>query len=243
MNTKTVLKLAFLLLLPLIAKTQSQRIELDSIYTALKTAPNDSVKMRVLSALKTFYIEKDRDSAMFYTEQGLTLANKLKQPLWMVDFLLSKAYLLQKQGNLPLAFKLINESMAITQDEKSENNLYFFAKTRVGFDSHKYRLGLIGNAYHQLGNTYSQAGNEEKAIASFKEVIRIAEQTKNERSIVNPNMNIGGIYYDLNRLDSAMHYSRKAIWHSNNSGYKTYQGKYVKNSCECLFQTKANGFR
>jgi signal transduction histidine kinase len=238
MNKKTVLKLAFLLLLPLIAKTQSQNNELDSIYIALKTAPDDSVKMRVFSVLKTFYMEKDRDSAMFYTEQALKLANKLKQPLWMVDLLLSKAYILQKQGNLPMAFKIINESMAITQDERIENNLYVFAKTRVGFDPHKYRLELIGNAYHQLGNTYSQAGNKEKAIASYKEVIRIAEQTKNERSIVNPNMNIGSIYYELNKLDSAMHYSRKAIWHSNNSGYKTYQGIMLRIVASVFFKQK-----
>ena len=238
MNKKTVLKLAFLLLLPLIAKTQSKRIELDSMYTALKTAPNDSVKMRVLGTLKTFFMEKDRDSALFYTEQGLTLANKLKQPLWMVDFLLSKAYLLQKQGNLPLAFKLINESMSITQDERTEKNIYSSAKTRDSFDPHKYRLDLIANAYHLLGNTYSQAGNKEKAIASFKEVIRIAEQTKNERSIVNPNMNIGAIYYDLNKLDSAMHYSRKAIWHSNNSGYITYQGNMLRTVANVFFKQK-----
>jgi signal transduction histidine kinase len=37
-------------------------------------------------------------------------------------------------------------------------------------------------------------------------------------------MNIGSIYFDLNKLDSATLYTRNAIRFSNSSGYKTYQG-------------------
>ena len=101
-------------------------------------------------------------------------------------------------------------------------------RSRANWDPHKFRLGLVGGGFHQLGNTYRIAGNTEKAISSYQEVIRIGEENKTVTSFVNPNMNIGSIYFDLNKLDSAMLYTRKAIKFSNSSGYKTYQGLMLR---------------
>lgn len=190
-------------------------------------AENDRVRLEVTNRLYVHYEESNRDSAMFYTDMGLAISKKINQPLWTASLLQNKAYLFQKKGNLSLSFKLINESMTIAKDEKNEKNVYVRESTSAGRDSHKWRLIIIGNGYHQFGNTYRQAGNYEKAIASFKEVIRIAEENKMEDGVVNPNMNIGSIYFDLNKLDSAMLYTRNAIRFSNSSGYKTYQGQML----------------
>ena len=214
-------------MLPLFAKSQSNQ-KLDRLHHELKMAADDSVRMTVLDDLHSHYAENNRDSAMFYTELGLAISKKIKQPFWTANLLLNKAYLLQKQGNLTLSFKLIKESMAIAKDEKNEKNVYVPESLRAGWDTHKWRLTLVGGGYHQFGNTYRLAGNYEKAIVSFKEVIRIAEENKREEGVVNPNMNIGGIYFDLNKLDSAMLYTRNAIRFSNSSGYKTYQGQMLR---------------
>ncbi|TAD85669.1 MAG: hypothetical protein EAY75_10755 [Bacteroidetes bacterium] len=215
--------ISLLFLLPLFATSQSIQ-KPDSLHHALKMAENDTVRMMTLNALYVHYAENNRDSALFYTELTLEIAKKIKQPLWTAGSLLNKAYLVQKQGNLSLSFKLINASMALAKDDKHEKNVFVPKSSRRGADPHEMRLSILGGGYHQFGNTYRLAGNNEKAIASYKEVIRIAKENKSETGAVNPNMNIGSIYFDMNKLDSAMLYTRNAISFSNSSGYKTYQG-------------------
>ncbi len=224
---KLSIQILLLFLLPFCAKSQSVQ-KLDSLHYAFKMAENDSVRMEVLTELYSYYVESNRDSALFFTEQGLSISKKIKQPLWTAKILLNKAYIVQKQGNLSLSFKLINESKAITKDAKNEKNIFFPRNSSAIRDLNRFRLSNLSGGFHQLGNTYNLAGNKEKAIASYKEVIRIAEENKTERSFVNPNMNIGRIYLDLNNLDSAMFYTRKAIKFSNSSGNKTYQGSMLR---------------
>jgi two-component system, NtrC family, sensor kinase len=233
---KKLFKIGLFFLLPL--SICAQQYKLDSLHQALKMSANDSVRMDLLGDLYSYYAESNWDSAAYFTEQLLVLSARLKQPLWKARGLLNKAYILQKKGNLPSVFKLINESMLIAQDEQNENNLYMPTDFRDERDPHKFRLHLIGSGFHQLGNTYSQAGNKEKAIKSYKESIRIGEEVKQETSRVNPNMNIGSIYLELGQLDSALHYSRTALDYSNNTGYRTYQGIMLRNIGTVLFKRK-----
>ena len=113
MSRKSFLKITLLLLLPFFTKAQSQQRKLDSLHTALKMVTDDTVKMLIVQNLGLHYLESNRDSALFFTEQFLDLTKKIKQPLWTASGLSRKAYILQKSGNLPLSFKLLNESKAI----------------------------------------------------------------------------------------------------------------------------------
>jgi signal transduction histidine kinase len=133
-----------------------------------------------------------------------------------------------KKENLSLSFKLFNESIAIAKEAKNEKNVYFPESLKADWDPHKFRLHLLGGGYHNLGNTYRHAGNAEKAISSFKEVFQIVGENDRGSSFVHASMNIGSIYLDLNKLDSAMLYTRNAINFSNNSSYKTYLGNMLR---------------
>ena len=215
-------------MLPLCAKSQLIQ-KLDSLHYSLKTAENDSVRMELLNGLYLYYAESNRDSAMFFTDLALAKSKEINQPLWTAYILINKAYLLQRQGNLSLPFKLLNESMSIAKDEKSEENVFFPASLKSSWHNpHEGRLYILGGVFHNLGNTYRQAGNPEKAILCYKEVIRITEENKEKNSFLHASMNIGAIYLELNQLDSAILYSRNAIKFSNSSGSKTYQGIILK---------------
>jgi two-component system, NtrC family, sensor kinase len=232
---KIFITTCMLFLLTVYAKSQSLQGS-DSLRQAVITAANDSVRMEMLNDLYSYYIENNRDSALYFTEQAMVLAKKLKQPLWEARFLLNKAYIFQKEGNLPLVFKLINESLAITQDEKSEKNFYVPVNERVGWDAHRERLFILAGGFHNLGNNYSYAGNREKAIASYKEVIRISEQNNDKSHEVNAKMNIGSNYFEMNKLDSAMHYSRIAIRYANSTGHTTYLGGMLRTVGNVFFK-------
>ena len=216
--------IGFLFLLPFYGEAQLQQNRLDSLKQVFQSAEDDSVKMEVSFALLDYYVESDRDSALIIAERAFELSKKINQPLWTAGALLDRAYIIQKQGNLPLAFKLINESRAISQEARNEKNVYRPKNAPASWTPHNFRIGKYGASFHQLGNTYTQAGNFEKAIANYKEAVRFVDKTNSESQMVNPYMNIGRNYLNLNMLDSAMHYSRLALKYSNSSGNKAYQG-------------------
>ena len=212
-----------LFLLPIIVKSQKQPYP-DSLHQALNLVENDSVRLELLEDFYGYYAESNIDSALYYTDLALAESKKIKQSLWTAMELINKSYLLQKQGNLSMSFKLLNESMAIVKDERSEQNVFFPKSIRKYIDSpHEWRIYLLGGVLHNLGNTNSRAGNMEKAILNFKEVIRITKEIREKNSITHASMNIANSYLEMNKLDSAMLYARNAIMFSNNSTSKTYQ--------------------
>jgi two-component system, NtrC family, sensor kinase len=216
--------IGFLFLLPFYGEAQLQQHRLDSLKQVFQTAEDDSVKMEVSIAIRNYYAESNRDSAQIFAEKAFELSKKINQPLWTARTLLNRASIIQKQGNLPLAFKLINESRAISQEARNEKNVYRPKDAPASWTPHNFRIGIYGASFHQLGNTYTQAGNFEKAIANYKEAIRFVDETNSESQVVNPYMNIGSNYLNLNMSDSAMHYLRLALKYSNSSGNKAYQG-------------------
>ncbi len=212
-----------LFLLPVIVKSQEHQYP-DSLHQALNMAENDSVRLELLEDFYGYYAESNIDSALYYTDLALVESKKIKQSLWTVLELINKSYLLQKQGNLSLSFKLLNESMAIVKDERSEQNVFFPKSIRKYIDSpHEWRIYLLGGVLHNLGNTHRRAGNMEKAILNYKEVIRVTNENREKNSITHASMNIAGNYLEMNKLDSAMLYARNAIMFSNNATSKTYQ--------------------
>ncbi len=210
----------------------------DSLKLIVSQTTNDTLKMTTLSDLSDYYRESNADSSLFFAEPSIAIAKKIKQPLWVANLLLGKAYNLAHQGNLSLAFELANEAMIKVQDETNEKNLYIVKDSVFAATPHEYRLSIYGNVFHQMGNIYSRAGNNEKAIAYFKEEIQIWDLIKNKSGLVNSNMNIGSIYLDMNKLDSALLYSIKAVENASITGYKAYLSNILNNIGTIYFKRK-----
>ncbi|MEP6261976.1 MAG: ATP-binding protein [Gillisia sp.] len=224
-----------ILFLPFYATSQSQHRTLDSLHQELKNS-NDTVKMKTLNYLANLYTESNRDSALYFNEKHLDLTKKLKQPLFTSDAILHKAYLVQQEGNFPLAFKLNNASMAISKDIKQEENPHINYDLWQEKDPRKIRLRILASGYHSLGVIYGNVGNIDKSIENFKEAIRIGEKI-NDINVIS-NSDIGQSYLSQNNLDSAWHYTTKAIKNSNISGYKIYQGAMLNNLGTIFFKLK-----
>ena len=58
-------------MMPFLTKAQSQQRQLDSLHTALKNAPDDTVRMVALGNQASYYAESNRDSAMFFIDNSL----------------------------------------------------------------------------------------------------------------------------------------------------------------------------
>jgi signal transduction histidine kinase len=221
MEIKLRLKIILMLLLPFFALSQSENTVIDKLHFEIKNAPNDELKMLALQNIAGYYAESVRDSSMFYVEKSIRYANKLDQPLWKADFLLLKAYLLQKEGNLVLSLKLCNEALAIANDEKN----VFSSKDSEFLDNpSKFRKYITLSVYHQLGNVYKNAGNKEKAIDYYKKEIIVSKEMKSKSGQITSNMNIGSIYAGMEQSDSAFIYSKRALKYANLTGRSKYKG-------------------
>ena len=223
---KSTLTIFSFLLCSFFVDVQGQQKKLDSLYAALKTAKNDTLKMVSLAGLSVFYGESNWDSAFYFSNRGLKISRQLKQPLWVANFLLGNSYYLESKGNLPEAFKLANEALLITQNDANEKNIHIPAGDRFAGKPHEYRLYQLAGAYHILGN---EIIDKEKSIMYYKEEIRIGQQIGAEDLLVNSNMNIGSIYQRQGKLDSALIYSLRGIQYAERTGEKTYEGRILEN--------------
>ena len=221
------------------SQTNTANKYIDSLKVVISQAKNDTIKMTTFFNISQYYTESNRDISLFYIEQALTISKKLNLPYSTARALINKSYIIKNQGNLSLAFKLVNEAMIIAKEEKNEKNAYIFKDAEFAADPHKYSLSLLGGVYHQMGNLYARAGNKEKGIAYYKEEIKIAKLLKSKSELTTSNMNIGTIYSDLEKLDSAQLYLNKALVNSNLSRQKKYQG-YILASIGIIYFKKKN---
>src|SRR5476651_1196091 len=76
---KICIKIVLLLLIP--ALGMAQQSHLDSLKKALHAARTDSARYSRLSDLDDYYSESNRDSALYYVVQALTIAKKNKRLL------------------------------------------------------------------------------------------------------------------------------------------------------------------
>jgi len=225
---KKTTKILFLLLLPFFALSQSQKRELDSLHLSLRNTANDTVRMIILMNIVGYYVERNRDSTMDYAENAIAIAKKINQPLWVANFLLLKSYLNQKQANLVLSLKFCNEALGIANDIRNEKNVFIPKDEEFANDPAKFRRTITLSGLHQLGNIYWIGGNKEKAIDYFKMEIQGSYELNTQNFRVTSNMAIGSIYLEMNKPDSALVYSKRALENVEHSKWKIYEGSILR---------------
>ena len=87
---KRYVKIVLLLLLPVFSVAQQQ--VLDSLKNVFTTSRVDSVRYNTARKIYDYYEEANRDSALYYANQYLALAQKNGQKLAEVAGLNNKAY-------------------------------------------------------------------------------------------------------------------------------------------------------
>ena len=175
-------------LLPILVNAQTNVFELtkqqvDSLNLAAKQTDNDTLKMELYNNLAIFYLEKNRDSSIYYAEKQLAIAKKLKQPIWQGTALTTISYGWLNLGNYSQSFEAVNEALKLAQDEASENHYYvpkLNLNATLSQDPNKSRLALLSQAYQKLAFLYRSAnGNDNKAISYFLQAAGIAKSIDN----------------------------------------------------------------
>jgi len=203
---KSILKLSFLLFLPLL--TKGQQSYPDSLRSILQQATTDSVRYNASYNLTLYFLESNRDSALFYIENRLSLAKKNDIKLAEAAAYTSKAYQLNAIGKYSEAFQYLLQAFEIAKNPKNEE-VPGWKLTQYPIPG-KDRQIVLATTHHVLGGLMRNAGNFEQEIIQLKEALRIAEEINHADRQMTANMNLGSAYFKMNQLDSALYFAKKS---------------------------------
>jgi len=215
---KICFKILLLLLIPVLATAQ-QHLP-DSTIKAFKNATNDSLRYRANRNAYDYFEEINRDSALYYADQALSLARKNNKKLIVVSILAFKGYQLTTMGRYAEALKSLLEAFAIADDPKSGSNSWLIYPQST---PEKSRLLMLSLLQHMFAVLMERTQNTEQMIFHFKEAKRIAQEINNPMRIMLADMVLGNTYAELNKVDSALVFENEA----RNLSVKTGQKKYL----------------
>ncbi len=196
---KTISLTLFLTVIYIFAFSQNKII--DSLSRAFNQPGTDKVKFLISEQLYGQYEELDRDSALFYAEKGLTLANKNGQNLAISYTLASKGYQFTQKGRYGDALQCHLQSIDIFKKSASEEDswlLYLYDNP----DSLKLSIWSRTHQFMAILMSYTQ--NYEQAIFHLKEVKKTAFIHNNKARLGTADAVLARVYIKLNKLDSAL---------------------------------------
>ena len=217
---KSLLKIAFLLLLPFIANAQQNKP--DSLRTILQNARTDSARHNAYVELYFYYFEVNRDSALFYAEKRLAIAKQNNQKLAEAFALVSKGYQYNSIGRYSESFQNLLQALKIVEDPKNEE----VPGWRVAQYPIPGKNRLVGTAttHHVLGGLMLNTENPEQELVQLKEGLRIAIQVNHPDRQMVGNMNLAKAYLRMNQPDSALYFAKEAQFISGNYLAQQYRG-------------------
>ncbi|MEO7444128.1 MAG: ATP-binding protein [Ferruginibacter sp.] len=152
------------------------------------------------------------------------MAKKLKLKLWEADALSQIGYVSSLMTNYTKALSSLLAALKIAEDKSSEKNIWSLDYFTRDNNIPSARLIVVASTLHDLGHLYGWTRNAEKQLAYYIQSLNIAIKVKDLALLSLLHMNIGNVYYRVNKLDSALIYERKALDYSDSSGFKKYRG-------------------
>ena len=217
---KLALSILPLLLLSLFVTAQQSKP--DSLRIVLQNATTDIDRYNASINLYFFFLEANRDSALFYAEKRLSLSRKNKIRLAEAASLISKAYQYNNIGKYSDAFQNLTEALQILEDPKTTE--------AEGWQVTQYpmpganRQIVLSTIHHVLAGVMRNTANYEEEIIQLKQAVRIAATINHPDRQMTGNMNLASAYQKMGQLDSALYFAKASQAFSNNPLAQGYIG-------------------
>jgi hypothetical protein len=228
---KSFIKVILILLLPVFLMAQQNpywqeptKTQADSLRNLLQNSSNDSLRMYSSRQLGLYYEEINRDSSLYFFEQQLLLAQKLKLKIWEAEAYKGIGYVSCLLGNYPRSLKSLLTARDIAREKEIEKNIWEIAQFSKEEDPFKSRLTLLAGTTQTLGFLYTFTGDFEKGLPYYFDCREIAKRINDKALLSLVNMNIGEAYLFLGKLDSALVAEQNAYNYCIQSGYEKYKG-------------------
>ncbi|MCK5846204.1 MAG: hypothetical protein KAG84_02110 [Bacteroidales bacterium] len=208
-------KLLFILIITLIISKTSLAIEskVDSLKFYYKNAfrlyNNDSSSHALIALRRAFELsdnETNRDiNGRLYGLQGYILLSQGATASALESFAKSKNIGFEID-NIEITvggYHGLGRTYIVINDfDKAKENL----SKGLAFAKKNKRIGAEAILYNAIGILEISRGNDNLALTNFREFLRISKQKKDSVSIVYSYVNIGEVYLNMNKVDSAYKY-------------------------------------
>ncbi len=144
-----------------------------------------------LNTIAGEFSHNNTDSALFYIEKALTLAQQISYAKGEAEAYFMQSYYYDVLGNNAQAIASL------------ENATRIF--TEMGDSSY------LSGCYNNLGAFYSYGKNQKKSLEYFIKSIQIGEAIKDSFSLAEAYSNVAGFYDDLKEYTSALKYYKKGL--------------------------------
>ena len=182
-------------------------------------ANNDSVLYETGNKLYDYYEEVNRDSAFFYADQCLQISRRNNKKLNEAHILTRKAYQELNMGRYAESLQSILASFALSENKSNDKNYWNVGTLKVEKEKRLYALNC---AHHIYGILMRETMNNEEAIIHFKEAKRIAVEINSYARSLLASLNLGRIYMETEKLDSALQHENDAASIIKSSGWEKY---------------------
>jgi two-component system, NtrC family, sensor kinase len=217
---KLLAKILLLLFLPAFVHAQ---YSIDSLRNAYLNAASDSARYTAGKYVYDYYEESNKDSALYYAQQSLLLAQKNKEILAEAYYMDNTAYQLIGLGKYAEALRYVLEAFNIAEDPKNERQSTWILFSLPFKGSN--RLLLLAYTHHMFAILMRETQNTEQELFHYKEARRIASEIGHPVRQMLASMNLGRSYMTVNKLDSAMMYEKEAEQMNLRSSFKKYLGQ------------------
>ncbi|MBA4053352.1 MAG: hypothetical protein C0490_01435 [Marivirga sp.] len=203
--------------------TQAQN-KLDSLENLLKSELPDSSRIRILIELsgENQYINLERSRN--YTDEAMSLAEKLDLPELKVLAYQSKASLLTSSGDYSAAIRydnlslendiILKDSVQISRDFNNIGNdyydlgeyddaYYYFTQSHRVASAVRDTFRMLV-AYHNVGRVFKELGQYERALDHLNLAKKMSLQQKDDEGIPYAYDEIGDVQLRRNEYDSAL---------------------------------------
>jgi signal transduction histidine kinase len=208
--------------------------KIDSLFTVLKTAKEDSSKVNIIIGLAYEFLIYNPDSAVFFANEALVHATKINCKLGIVDAHIVIGRVLINLGKYKEAVKNYTDALALcdellpsatpasrTKILKRKGNAYLNIGGIKEYQG-DYPEGLkncfdalriyqevgykrgIAMAYNNLGNIYNRLGNYPEALKNYFAALKIQEEIGDKPNIAGSYDNIGAVYMDQGNSAEAL---------------------------------------
>lgn len=231
-NRKLKYFLLFLLICSVNCITQGQNRKIDSLNSILKTAKEDSNKVKILNTLSwTFCAQSNYNRADSFAKEGLQLAEKLNFKKGEADAYGNKGSIYCDMGNYAAALKYdslhlkvsleINYTKGVEIADNNFGNIYYYQGNYpealkeyllcLKLDEQMGNRKAIGNEYGNIGLVYYSLGNYPDALRNQLQCASIDSEFNNKYGIDNTYGNIGKIYYAMKNYPLSLKYYMQSL--------------------------------
>jgi two-component system NarL family sensor kinase len=183
--------IVILLLQLLVPSLSAQDDAIAKLKLSLKTATEDSSRMKILDALAIKSFRNDPEAAKNYARRSLSYAIQLKDYKLEAHGYNVLGVVLASQGRYDSAFLAYSQELAIAIEHKDET----------------IRLKTL----HNRGLAYAFKGDYTKSLQDQLEAQKGSEQAHDTMLVANCLTDIGNIYYRLESNTKALEFYQKAL--------------------------------